>query len=291
MIHSMTGYGQTVVNHNNKKIHIEIKSLNSKNLDVTTRIASIYRDHEIEIRQTIATQLQRGKIDLAIWIEYNTEHASLPIDPQIIKTYYTQLKDIITQADMPEPTDWLQTILRMPDAIQHNQVETLEEEEWATVHNAINQAITQLIDFRKQEGTALQAMFQEKISNIATLMQQIDKYETQRVDKIKSRIIDNLQQLHEVEYDRNRLEQELIYYIEKLDINEEKQRLANHLTYFTQTMNDQPGQGKKLGFIAQEMGREINTTGSKSNNAEMQNIVVKMKDELEQIKEQVLNVL
>ena len=291
MIHSMTGYGQTVVNHNNKKIHIEIKSLNSKNLDVTTRIASIYREHEIEIRQTIATQLQRGKIDLAIWIEYNTEHASLPIDPQIIKTYYTQLKDIITQADMPEPTDWLQTILRMPDAIQHNQVETLEEEEWTTVHNAINQAITQLIDFRKQEGTALQAMFQEKISNIATLMQQIDKYETQRVDKIKSRIIDNLQQLHEVEYDRNRLEQELIYYIEKLDISEEKQRLANHLTYFTQTMNDQPGQGKKLGFIAQEMGREINTTGSKSNNAEMQNIVVKMKDELEQIKEQVLNVL
>lgn len=287
----MTGYGQTVVNHNNKKIHIEIKSLNSKNLDVTTRIASIYREHEIEIRQTIATQLQRGKIDLAIWIEYNTEHASLPIDPQIIKKYYTQLKDIITQADMPEPTDWLQTILRMPDAIQHNQVETLEEEEWTTVHNAINQAITQLIDFRKQEGTALQAMFQEKISNIATLMQQIDKYETQRVDKIKSRIIDNLQQLHEVEYDRNRLEQELIYYIEKLDISEEKQRLANHLTYFTQTMNDQPGQGKKLGFIAQEMGREINTTGSKSNNAEMQNIVVKMKDELEQIKEQVLNVL
>ena len=291
MIHSMTGYGQTVVNHNNKKIHIEIKSLNSKNLDVTTRIASIYREHEIEIRQTIATQLQRGKIDLAIWIEYNTEHASLPIDPQIIKKYYTQLKDSITQADMPEPTDWLQTILRMPDAIQHNQVETLEEEEWTTVHNAINQAITQLIDFRKQEGTALQAMFQEKISNIATLMQQIDKYETQRVDKIKSRIIDNLQQLHEVEYDRNRLEQELIYYIEKLDISEEKQRLANHLTYFTQTMNDQPGQGKKLGFIAQEMGREINTTGSKSNNAEMQNIVVKMKDELEQIKEQVLNVL
>ena len=291
MIHSMTGYGQTVVNHNNKKIHIEIKSLNSKNLDVTTRIASIYREHEIEIRQTIATQLQRGKIDLAIWIEYNTEHASLPIDPQIIKKYYTQLKDIITQADMPEPTDWLQTILRMPDAIQHNQVETLEEEEWTTVHNAINQAITQLIDFRKQEGTALQAMFQEKISNIATLMQQIDKYETQRVDKIKSRIIDNLQQLHEVEYDRNRLEQELIYYIEKLDISEEKQRLANHLTYCTQTMNDQPGQGKKLGFIAQEMGREINTTGSKSNNAEMQNIVVKMKDELEQIKEQVLNVL
>ncbi|MBR1525744.1 MAG: YicC family protein [Prevotella sp.] len=291
MIHSMTGYGQTVVTHNNKKIHIEIKSLNSKNLDVTTRIATIYREHEMEIRQNIATQLLRGKIDLAIWIEHNTEHATLPIDPQTIKTYYTQLKDIITQANMPEPQDWLQTILRMPDAILHNQVETLEEEEWAAVHNAINQAITQLIDFRKQEGNALYTMFQEKISNIETLMQQIDKYETQRVDKIKSRIIDNLQQLHEVEYDRNRLEQELIYYIEKLDISEEKQRLANHLTYFTQTMNDQPGQGKKLGFIAQEMGREINTTGSKSNNAEMQNIVVKMKDELEQIKEQVLNVL
>ncbi|MBQ9669853.1 MAG: YicC family protein [Prevotella sp.] len=291
MIHSMTGYGQTVVTHNNKKIHIEIKSLNSKNLDVTTRIATIYREHEMEIRQNIATQLLRGKIDLAIWIEHNTEHATLPIDPQTIKTYYTQLKDIITQANMPEPQDWLQTILRMPDAIQHNQVETLEEEEWTTVHNAINQAITQLIDFRKQEGNALYTMFQEKISNIETLMQQIDKYETQRVDKIKSRIIDNLQQLHEVEYDRNRLEQELIYYIEKLDISEEKQRLANHLAYFTQTMNDQPGQGKKLGFIAQEMGREINTTGSKSNNAEMQNIVVKMKDELEQIKEQVLNVL
>lgn len=287
----MTGYGQTVVTHNNKKIHIEIKSLNSKNLDVTTRIATIYREHEMEIRQNIATQLLRGKIDLAIWIEHNTEHATLPIDPQTIKTYYTQLKDIITQANMPEPQDWLQTILRMPDAIQHNQVETLEEEEWTTVHNAINQAITQLIDFRKQEGNALYTMFQEKISNIETLMQQIDKYETQRVDKIKSRIIDNLQQLHEVEYDRNRLEQELIYYIEKLDISEEKQRLANHLAYFTQTMNDQPGQGKKLGFIAQEMGREINTTGSKSNNAEMQNIVVKMKDELEQIKEQVLNVL
>ena len=189
------------------------------------------------------------------------------------------------------PEDCFYTLLRMPDVLTKTETEVLDEEEWLVVREAVKEALKNLVDFRTQEGAALQKKFTEKIDNIACLLAEIEPFEKSRVERIKARIIDGLQQIPGVEYDKNRLEQELIYYIEKLDISEEKQRLANHLKYFRDTMNEPAGQGKKLGFIVQEMGREINTTGSKSNQAEMQNIVVKMKDELEQIKEQVLNAL
>lgn len=291
MIQSMTGYGKAIVPFKDKKIHIEVKSLNSKNLDITTRIAPLYREKEMEMRAIIAKELLRGKVDLVVWIERETENVVAPINEAMVANYYQQLRNISSSTGIPEPADWFPTLLRLPDIMSHTEVETLEEEEWNAARQGIEMAVADLVSFRKQEGAALQKKFTEKIDNIAQLMKQIEPYEKERVEKIKSRIIEGLQQIPDVDYDRNRLEQELIYYIEKLDISEEKQRLANHLAYFRETMNEEAGQGKKLGFIAQEMGREINTTGSKSNHAEMQNLVVKMKDELEQIKEQVLNAL
>jgi uncharacterized protein (TIGR00255 family) len=213
------------------------------------------------------------------------------VNAALVENYYHQLKDVAQKVGIPEPQDWLYTLTRMPDVLTKTDVETLEDEEWAIVKGAVADALKNLVDFRKQEGAALQKKFTEKIDNIAQLLADIEPYEKGRVEKIKTRIEGGLKQIPDVEYDKNRLEQELIYYIEKLDISEEKQRLANHLKYFRETMDEPAGQGKKLGFITQEMGREINTTGSKSNQAEMQNIVVKMKDELEQIKEQVLNAL
>ena len=209
----------------------------------------------------------------------------------LVENYYRQLKEITSRIGIPQPDDWLSTLTRMPDVLTKTDVEVLGDEEWAAARQAVEQAINALVNFRKQEGAALEKKFTEKVDNIERLLAEIEPWEKSRVEKIRQRIIDGLQQISGVEYDKNRLEQELIYYIEKLDISEEKQRLTNHLNYFRETMANGHGQGKKLGFIAQEMGREINTTGSKSNQAEMQNIVVKMKDELEQIKEQVLNVL
>ena len=214
-----------------------------------------------------------------------------PINGALVENYYRQIKELSAKAGIPEPLDWYATLLKMPDVTTRTEVETLDEEEWKAAAEAIEQALEHIVAFRKQEGLALQKKLEEKLQNIGKLMADIEPYEKARVEKIRTRIVDALKDIPEVEYDKNRLEQELIYYIEKLDINEEKQRLANHLKYFAKTMNDENEQGKKLGFIAQEMGREINTTGSKSNQAEMQNIVVMMKDELEQIKEQVLNVL
>jgi uncharacterized protein (TIGR00255 family) len=208
-----------------------------------------------------------------------------------MENYYRQLKNVAERMGIPEPQDWIYTLTRMPDVLTKTEQEVLTDEEWAVARQAVEQAISALVSFRKQEGAALEKKFNEKIDNIERLLAEIEPYEKARVEKIRQRIVDGLQQIPGVEYDKNRLEQELIYYIEKLDISEEKQRLTNHLKYFRETMADGHGQGKKLGFIAQEMGREINTTGSKSNQAEMQNIVVQMKDELEQIKEQVLNVL
>lgn len=287
----MTGYGKAVVTYKEKKIHVEIKSLNSKQLDLTTRIAPLYREKEMEMRQMVAEALVRGKIDMSVWIEKETIVDATPINAALIENYYQQIKDISDKTSIPLPEDWFYTLLRMPDVLTKTEVEALEEEEWQTALVAVKEALNKLIDFRIQEGAALQKKFTEKIDNIAKLLSDIEPYEKGRVEKIKSRIIEGLQQIPTLDYDKNRLEQELIYYIEKLDISEEKQRLTNHLKYFRDTMNEAAGQGKKLGFIAQEMGREINTTGSKSNQAEMQNIVVKMKDELEQIKEQVLNAL
>ena len=287
----MTGYGKAVVAFKEKKIHVEIKSLNSKQLDLSTRIAPIYREREMEIRQMVAAALVRGKVDFCIWVEKDATAEAAPINAPLMQAYYQQLKDIAQQTGIPEPEDWFCTLVRMPDITTRTDVEELSEEEWNTAKHAINEALQALVDFRKQEGAALQQKFTEKIDNIERLLKSIEPYEKQRVEKIRQRITDGLKSIPEVEYDKNRLEQELIYYIEKLDISEEKQRLANHLQYFRETMLQADAQGKKLGFIAQEMGREINTTGSKSNQAEMQNIVVMMKDELEQIKEQVLNAL
>ena len=289
MIQSMTGYGKAVIVFGDKKINVEIKSLNSKAMDLSTRIAPLYREKEMEIRNLIAQTLERGKVDFSIWVEKDAAESATPINTALVENYYNQIKTISETCHIPLPEDWFATLLRMPDVLTRVDVQELSDEEWAAAKQTI--ALQHLVDFRKQEGAALEKKFTEKIDNIERLMKSIEPYEKERVAKIRERITDALEKTLSIDYDKNRLEQELIYYIEKLDINEEKQRLANHLKYFRETMAGGHGQGKKLGFIAQEMGREINTTGSKSNHAEMQNIVVQMKDELEQIKEQVLNVM
>ena len=300
MILSMTGYGKAVATFNEKKISVEIKSLNSKALDLSTRVAPLYREKEMEIRQMIQQKVIRGKVDFAIWIEKDVATEAAPINVALIENYYNQLQNVAKRLGLScqevnggnIASDWMKVLMRMPDVMSRQEIEELSDEEWTVVRQAIDDALCALVNFRKQEGAALEKKFNEKIDNIEALMLSIEPYEKTRVEKIRARIIDGLKAIPEIEYDKNRLEQELIYYIEKLDISEEKQRLANHLNYFRETMAEvEGGQGKKLGFIAQEMGREINTTGSKSNQAEMQNIVVKMKDELEQIKEQVLNAL
>ncbi len=291
MIQSMTGYGKAVAEYGEKKINVEIKSLNSKTLDLSTRIAPIYREKEMQIRQMVSQTLTRGKVDFSIWVEKETVVDATPVNAALVANYFTQLKDIAKNNNIPEPSDWFSTLMRMPDVLTRTETETLTDEEWDVATKVIAEALQKLVDFRLQEGAALQKKFNEKLDNITALLASIEPYEKSRVEKIRQRIVDGLKSIPEVDYDKNRLEQELIYYIEKLDISEEKQRLTNHLKYFRETMEETQGVGKKLGFIAQEMGREINTTGSKSNNAEMQNIVVKMKDELEQIKEQVLNAL
>ena len=290
MIQSMTGYGKTVVAFEGKKINVEIKSLNSKQLDLSTRIAPLYREKEMEIRQLIAERVIRGKVEFNIWIEKEATADAAQVNKALMENYYQQLAGFAQEHQMSN-VDWVSLLVRMPDVLTKTEVELLSEDEWQAVKSGVQEAVQHLVDFRTQEGAALEKKFAEKIDNIEKLLASIEPYEKSRVEKIRNRIVDGLKQIPEAEYDKNRLEQELIYYIEKLDISEEKQRLTNHLKYFRETMADAPGQGKKLGFIAQEMGREINTTGSKSNQAEMQNIVVKMKDELEQIKEQVLNAL
>lgn len=291
MIQSMTGYGKAVVAYGEKKINVEIKSLNSKALDLSTRIAPLYREKEMEIRQMLSGALERGKVDFCIWIEKEAGTDATPINGVLVENYYRQICSISDKAGIPMPNDWFATLLRMPDVMVRTEQEELSDGEWSAACSAISAAIDKITAFRNQEGAALQRKFNEKLDNISALLASIEPYEKARVEKIRTRIVDGLSSIPNVEYDKNRLEQELIYYIEKLDISEEKQRLANHLKYFRETMEEGHGQGKKLGFIAQEMGREINTTGSKSNLAEMQNIVVMMKDELEQIKEQVLNAL
>ena len=295
MILSMTGYGKAIATFQDKKINVEIKSLNSKALDLSTRIAPLYREKEMEMRQMIQQKVIRGKVDFSIWIEKDEVADAASINIELAKNYYHQLIALASSNNeaTPSMTEMMPIILRMPDIlVKQDQTEILSEEEWEVARQAIDSALDALVDFRRQEGEALAKKFGEKIDNIEALLKSIEPYENSRVEKIRQRIIDGLKQIPEIDYDKNRLEQELIYYIEKLDISEEKQRLTNHLNYFRETMAEpEGGQGKKLGFIAQEMGREINTTGSKSNQAEMQNIVVKMKDELEQIKEQVLNAM
>ena len=288
----MTGYGKACAQWGGKKIHAEIKSLNSKSLDLSTRIAPLYREKEMEIRAMITQALERGKVDFNLWVEKDETQAGASINPAVVKNYVDQIARISVELGIETPSEHLwDVIVRLPEVTATTTVEELTDEEWTAAREAVKGAIDQLVAFRRQEGAALERKFAEKLDNIEALLASIAPYEAARVEKIRTRITDRLSELTGVDYDKNRLEQELIYYIEKLDISEEKQRLTNHLKYFRETMADGHGQGKKLGFIAQEMGREINTTGSKSNQAEMQNIVVKMKDELEQIKEQVLNVM
>lgn len=292
MIQSMTGYGRAAVELSDKKINVEIKSLNSKVLDLSTRIASLYREKEIEIRHEISRTLERGKVDFSLWIEKKeAEQLATPINGELVEAYYRKIKEIFATSGIPEPADWFSALLRLPDVMTKNELQELSAEEWDRVHAAVEEALHHLMDFRRQEGEDLEKKFREKIDNIAHLLDAVIPYEKERIARVKERITDALEKTLSVDYDKNRLEQELIYYIEKLDINEEKQRLSNHLNYFISTLEGDAGQGKKLGFIAQEIGREINTLGSKSNHAGMQKIVVQMKDELEQIKEQVLNVM
>ena len=288
MIQSMTGYGKATIELPDKKINVEIKSLNSKAMDLSARIAPLYREKEMEIRNEISRKLERGKVDFSLWIEKKeSAESATPINQTLVEGYYKQIHAISENLGIPVPdaTDWFATLLRMPDVMTKNETQELSEEEWAVVYSAVEKAVDALVDFRKQEGAALEKKFREKIANISHLLETIAPYEKERVAKVKERITDALEKTLSVDYDKNRLEQE------KLDVNEEKQRLGNHLKYFINTLETGTGQGKKLGFIAQEMGREINTLGSKSNHAEMQKIVVQMKDELEQIKEQVLNVM
>lgn len=292
MIQSMTGYGKATAELSDKKINIEIKSLNSKAMDLSARIAPAYREKEIEIRNEIARVLERGKVDFSLWVDKKeSQESASPINQALVEGYYNQIVNISESLNISVPTDWFQVLLRMPEVMSKTEVIELTEDEWETVYAGIQEAIGHLLDFRKQEGAALEKKFREKIANIAHLLESITPYEKERVDKVRERITDALEKTLSIDYDKNRLEQELIFHIEKLDINEEKQRLNNHLKYFVSTMEGGSGQGKKLGFIAQEMGREINTLGSKSNHSEMQKVVVQMKDELEQIKEQILNVM
>ena len=293
MIQSMTGYGKADIVYNGKKIHVEIKSLNSKSLDLSTRLAPLYREKEMELRKLIQDRLERGKVEFTLWIEKDATTTGGVINADAVANYVSQMEKIsldVPALQLSAERIW-ETLVRLPEVVQTSSIEVLEDEEWSVVYKGIEEAIANLIEFRKQEGKALYEKFCGNLEKIEKLMLSLEPYEQSRVEKVRQRLTERLAELKGVDYDKGRLEQELIYYIEKLDINEEKQRLANHLEYFKQTMLNGSGQGKKLGFIAQEMGREINTTGSKSNQAEMQNIVVMMKDELEQIKEQVLNVM
>ena len=292
MIYSMTGYGKAVSIFQNKKICAEVRSLNGKAMDLSVRIAPQFREKEMEIRAMLAARLERGKADFSLWVEQGDNGVTLPsINREVVQNYISQIENLSAELSQPTPANIMEIVLRMPESVAHKEVCEFTEEEWAVALEVIGKSLDEMVDFRRQEGEALAAKFREKINNIATLLASVEPYEKERVEKIRTRIFDALEKKLGVEYDNNRLEQELIYYIEKLDVSEEKQRLSNHLEYFIKTMENGTGQGKKLGFIAQEMGREINTLGSKSNHAEMQNIVVRMKDELEQIKEQVLNVM
>ncbi len=292
MIYSMTGYGKAVAMFQNRKICAEVRSLNGKAMDLSVRVAPQFREKEMEIRTLLTKRLERGKVDFSLWVEQAENVSVMPsINVAVMQNYIEQMKAASQTTGIPMPENLMEMVVRMPEVISHKEVYEFTEEEWAVAMEAINKALDEMVDFRRQEGEALAMKFRGNIERISQLLASVEPYEKERVEKIRTRIVDALESQLGVEYDNNRLEQELIYYIEKLDVNEEKQRLSNHLDYFISTMEDGQGQGKKLGFIAQEMGREINTLGSKSNHAEMQNIVVRMKDELEQIKEQVLNVM
>lgn len=291
MIHSMTGFGKSVCELPNKKISIEIKSLNSKQLDLNIRIPNLYREKEIEVRNAIGRRMTRGKVDVSFYVEAATSDKKTKVNQQVIKDYYSQLQNISSELGLDQNTDFLKVIMPLPDTVKIELAE-LNEEEWKSISATIDKAIDDITSFRLSEGKALEKDIRDRIGNIDDLLKEVPKYESQRIEKIRNRIKDNLEELAvQSQVDENRFEQEIIFYLEKLDVTEEKVRLSNHLKYFIETMESGDVVGKKLGFITQEIGREINTLGSKANDADLQKIVIRMKDELEKIKEQILNVL
>ena len=286
MIQSMTGFGKASLQLPTKKITVEIKSLNSKGLDLNTRMPSVFREMELGLRNQISQRLERGKVDFSLYVEVTGEETASKINVPIIKGYINQMKAVIPTAD---ETELMKMAVRMPDALKTERDE-IDENEWKQIQTVINEALENIANFRKDEGASLEKEFQLRIGNINNLMNEAVSYDAERVETVKTRLRTALDEL-KVNVDENRFEQELIFYLEKYDITEEKVRLGNHLNYFLETLNGTEANGRKLGFITQEMGREINTMGSKSNHTEMQKLVVMMKDELEKIKEQVLNVL
>lgn len=290
MIQSMTGYGKKTIQLPTKKITLEIKSLNSKNLDLNVRIPSYYKEKELEVRKTISTHLRRGKIDFSIYVEMTADESLTSINSALVRNYMQQLRNIL-QSGVTNDVELLQMAVRMPDALKTER-EELDEAEWEIISKGIFEVIEKLIDYRTEEGKAMDADFRKSIETISDLLEEVKTLDTERLSAIRTRLdkaIEEIKSKNQV--DRNRFEQEVLFYLEKMDINEEKVRLASHLDYFLKTMDSTESNGKKLGFISQEMGREINTTGAKANFAPMQKLVIQMKNELEQIKEQVLNVL
>ena len=286
MIQSMTGFGKATLQLPTKKITVEIKSLNSKGLDLNTRMPSVFREMELGLRNQLSQRLERGKIDFSLYVEVTGEETSSKINVPIVKGYINQMKAVIPNAD---ETELMKMAVRMPDALKTERDE-IDENEWKKIQTVIDEALENIVQFRKDEGVSLEKEFLHRIANIMTLMNNAVSYDAERVETVKTRLRTALEELKE-NVDENRFEQELIFYLEKYDITEEKVRLENHLNYFIETLAGTEANGRKLGFITQEMGREINTMGSKSNHSEMQKLVVMMKDELEKIKEQVLNVL
>lgn len=291
----MTGFGRGTATAPTKKITIEIKSLNSKQLDLNMRVPGYFRELEVEVRNFLLKKLERGKIDLSVMIENTAPEAPATVNTEVLSAYKSQIEQTADLLGVPTPHDWFSILMRMPESMK-TQLQTLDEADIKAFQDACDEAANKLTEFREIEGRKLYNFFIEKTTNISNLLEKVEPFEKERIAKIRERLETQLSRLNTIEYDKGRLEQELIFYIEKLDVTEEKIRLRSHINYFLETMGDKDekpscGQGKKLGFIAQEMGREINTLGSKSNDADMQKIVVMMKDELEQIKEQVLNVL
>ncbi len=287
----MTGFGKATAEIPGKKITVEIKSLNSKQIDIAARIPGAYKEYELEIRNIISQRLERGKVDLMVSVENIAETSASRINIPVMAAYKAQIEEMSAALSIPLPADWYAALLRLPDVMKADVQSTVDEKESEALFKAVTDAVDALMAYRRTEGVKLEDFFTKRIDNIVALLAEVPRFEVERVAKIRARLTDSMEKFLTVEFDKSRLEQEMFFYIEKLDINEEKQRLAQHLAYFRETIAAQAGQGKKLGFISQEMGREINTLGSKSNHAEMQRLVVRMKDELEQIKEQVLNVM
>lgn len=289
----MTGFGKSVVQIPGKKITVELKSLNSKQFDMTARIPSVYRELELAIRRLVAGRLERGKVDMLCTVEQIADGATqTAIDIVAARSYKRQIELMRSELELPEPADWYALLLRLPDVLTSDSGSQLPDAEVDAVYRAVNEAVDGLMAHRRSEGEKLEDFFASRLKAITAMLTEVPKWEKERIEKIHAKLEEGLSKIPQVQFDRGRLEQEMIFYIEKLDVNEERQRLGQHLLYFAETMaHPTPGQGKKLGFIAQEMGREINTLGSKSNHAGMQQLVVRMKDELEQIKEQVLNVM